>query len=85
MDNHNDTIEMLIDPENEKAIGLLDRPAELQFARLASAYSNLKAKHDRLKEAVMVVVCAEMMHSESIWEKIKELEIVLDSCAEEKQ
>lgn len=40
--NHDVSVQEMIDAEDEAAIGLLGRPSELQFVRLASAYNDKK-------------------------------------------
>jgi len=43
-DNHDITIKMMLEPEDDELMGLTGRPVELQFLRLATGYTKLKAE-----------------------------------------
>lgn len=50
--NHDISIGEMIDKADEEAIGLLERPAELQFVRLASAFNALKVEVKKLQSRI---------------------------------
>ena len=47
MDNHDVTVEMMIDREDDKDLGLSGRPAEQQFLRLARGFNDMKQRAEK--------------------------------------
>ena len=50
--NHDVSVAMMIDDEDDERIGLSERDAEQQFIRLAGAYNNQKKEIKRLREVL---------------------------------
>lgn len=55
-ENHDVTVGIMIDPDDDERIGLSGRDAEQQFMRLARAYNEMKAQRDQLRDFVRGVI-----------------------------
>ena len=71
--NHDISVGEMLDAEDEEAIGLLGRDAELQFVRLASAFNDKKTA---INNAINML-CDGRQASERVIEALKILRGVL--------
>lgn len=80
--NHDTSVRVMIDSDDEERIGLLGRGADLQFARLADAYNTLRDDRDDLVGKLSRQNDAYLAQSVEVAKLRDEHKAALESCSE---